>query len=454
MRDIMFLTAIAAIIPMALSRPYICISFWAYVSLLDPDDFLYGIATMVPYAKLAAALTVVSLLIGQEKKSFYFDRTTGLILIFLVIAALSQFTALTNASVGWAILDKLWKMVALNVLIVCCMRTRLRIHLLLLTICLGVGFNGVGEALKYLLSGGGHKVEGVTNWGDNNQVALIVLMTMPILAYVRMVSEARLVRLAALGGIILFSVCVIATASRGGLAGLLVLALAGVATTRHKAGYLAAMVIAGIVLVQTAPDSWTQRMNTIQSADQDASFMGRVVVWKLSTLIALDHPLLGGGLHAVQSQNVWQAYVPSFGRLSFIPTDEPDVNPHAAHSIYFEVLGDTGILGFSVFLGIVASCVYTGFQTKAAARGRPDLEWAVRLVSMLQLSLLVFLITGALLSAAYHDLVFILFGLFSAVRAVVAAAPSQQAFVEALPEVTGWRARRLDMAVRPWRAGS
>ena len=207
------------------------------------------------------------------------------------------------------------------------------------------------------------------------------------------------------------------------------------------------------VMVQVVPDSWTQRMNTIQTANQDGSFMGRVIAWKLSTLIALDHPLLGGGLHAVQSQGVWDAYVPIIGKLSFIPTDEPDIIPHAAHSIYFEVLGDTGILGLLVFLGIIASCFVTGFQIRAAARGRPDLQWAVSLASMLQLSLLSFLFTGALLSAAYHDLVFIVVALFSTVRAAVAAAPSPQASADA-PQVTGWRARRLDVAVPPWRLPS
>ena len=297
-----------------------------------------------------------------------------------------------------------------------------------------------------MLSGGGHKVEGTPNWGDNNQVALIVLMTMPMLGCVREVSEVRLLRLGALAGIILSVICVVATASRGGLVGLLILALASFATTRHKVRYLAAMLVAALVLIHTVPASWTQRMDTIESADQDSSFMGRVVVWKLSTLIALDHPLLGGGLHAVQSQTVWNAYVPSFGELSFIPTEEPDVHPHAAHSIYFEILGDTGFLGLAVFLGIVASCVVASFRIKVAARGRPELEWASRLASALQLSLLVFLVTGAALSAAYHDLVFLLFGLFSAVRAAVAAESSSRRVVDGQPLAGGWRARRLEVA--------
>jgi len=452
MRDIFFLSSVAVIVLLAGNKPYICVAFWMYVSLLDPNSSLFGIGAAVPYAKVAAGLTLVSFLLSRDKKKFQWDRSTALILIFLVIAALSQFSALSSASTGWDILDKLWKIVALNLCAIWCLRTRLQIHLLLLSICLAVGYNAVDEALKYLLSGGGHKVEGLPAWGDNNQVALIVLLTMPILAYIRDVSEDRLVRLGALGGLILFAVCVIATASRGGLAGLLLLAVVGAANARHKGRYLAAMMIAGIVMIQSVPDSYSQRMNTIQSADKDGSFMGRVIAWKLSTLIALDHPLLGGGLHAVQSQNVWDTYVPNFWKMSFIPTEQPDVSPHAAHSFYFEVLGDTGFLGLAVYLSIIASSFATGFQIKAAVRNRPDLQWAAGLASALQRSLLVFMLTGAALSVGYHDLIFMIYSLFSLVRNAVADAdPPPSASTGALSQVVSWRARRLD--VGPVRRG-
>lgn len=451
MRDLMFIAAILAAVPLAINRPHLAVALWAYLSLLDPNFFLYGLGNSVPFVKGAAGLTILSVLLSREKIAPRLDVTTVLALLFLAVAGASQITSFANSNLGWDILDKLWKIVALNVLIVSCVRTRLRIHVLILTICLGVGFNGAGEALKYLLSGAGHKIEGTPNWGDNNQVALIVLMTMPLLQYVRDVSQERLVRLGALGGIILFAVCVIASASRGGLLGLVVIGLAGMLASRQKVRYLVGALIVGWVVIQTAPESWWQRMDTIQAADQDSSFMGRVIVWKLSTLIALDHPLLGGGLHAVQVPNVWAAYVSQFDRLSFIPTDAPDINPHAAHSIYFEVLGDTGFLGLFIFLGMIAASFYSNWQITAAARGRPDLDWAVSLGRQVRVSLLVFVVSGALLSAAYHDLIFILFALSSALRAAVATAPRPQLLAEAPPEMAGWRARRMGTPSPVWR---
>src|SRR5947208_10492047 len=95
-------------------------------------------------------------------------------------------------------------------------------------------------------------------------------------------------------------------------------------------------------------------MDTIMTADQDESFMGRVIAWKQSTLIALDHPWFGGGFFAVQDPVLWTQYRRVFHRLDFIPTSEPaEQAVYAAHSIYFQVLGDLGFAGLIIFLSIL-----------------------------------------------------------------------------------------------------
>ena len=94
---------------------------------------------------------------------------------------------------------------------------RLRVHGLLLAICLGIGYIGVDEGAKFILSGSGHKVLGSSSIGDNNQVALDVLMVIPLMQYLYSTAASRFMRLAYAGGGILLSViAVIATFSRGG----------------------------------------------------------------------------------------------------------------------------------------------------------------------------------------------------------------------------------------------
>lgn len=427
MRDIAFLGLFLVALALTFNRIPLCIQLWAWVSLLAPNSVLYGIGAGIPYNKVIAGMTLLTLLASREKKSFHGDRTSVLIICFLCLAVLSQFNSDSYQTTGWDILDKFWKIVVLNLLISSFMGSRVRLHMLVLTVCFAVGFVGAGDGLKFLVSGGSYREPGNPAWGDNNHAALIFLMTIPMLAYIREMSVVPLVRLGTLIGIILFVCGVISTSSRGGFVGLIILAIAGILESRHKIRYSLAVIALGAALSQAVSDSWTTRMNTLETAGEDNSFMGRVVAWKMSTLIALHHPLLGGGLHAVQSPNIWNAYLPEFGRLSFIPTDEPTERPRAAHSIYFEVLGDTGFLGLAVFLAIIASSLWTGVQVRLLARGHPDLQWAARLAGKLQLSLVIFLVCGAALSASYNDMNFILFGMLSAVLRIVLVETGRQA---------------------------
>ena len=55
----------------------------------------------------------------------------------------------------------------------------------------------------------------------------------------------------------------------------------------------------------------------------------------MSTALALQHPLTGGGFHAIQHDEVWISQAANFLGLGFIPTPPQGAFPRAAHSIYF-----------------------------------------------------------------------------------------------------------------------
>jgi putative inorganic carbon (HCO3(-)) transporter len=427
MRDLAFVLGFFVAILPAFTHVFIAVLLWVWTAIFAPQTYLFGWAAEIPYNKTAAALTLLALIFGRERKQFHVDRTCVLIVLFLLAAAVSQLTAPVDNPLGWEIFDKLWKIVALNLLIVSFVRSRVRIHALLLVVCIATGYVAVNSGLKLIASGGGYQVTEIPSWGDNNHVGLIVLMTLPMLAYLAKVIAVPLVRFGAFAGMLFSVLCVIATNSRGAFVGLLVLAVAGLTTSRNRIRYILGLLLVGAVLSQTVSQSWLQRIDTIETADQDSSFMGRVIAWKINVLIALDRPLFGGGLHACQLEQIWNSYRFEFNRLSFIPTDPPDETPHAAHSIYFEVLGDTGFVGLFIFLGILVTSFQSSSRIVRIARGRPDLDWAVRLAHNLRLTLVVFVVSGAALSATYHDINFIVFALLSSLSGTVVAELDKQA---------------------------
>ena len=423
MRDLAFLAFWVALLPIALRGAHLGVMLWAWTSLLGPNDMLYGIGTMVPFAKVAAIPTLLLLVFGRRGDvQFRFGRTGGLLIALAVLALVSENnTIMDDHAAGWDLCEKYLKVLALGLAVLWTMTDRLRVHGLIMAICLGVGFIAIDEGVKFILSGSGHKVLGSPSTGDNNQVALDVLMIIPLLQYLHASARSPGLRLVCLATGLLGVVTVIATYSRGGALGLAIVAVASVLTSRRKGLGLVALSVGILVAASLIGTDWVDRMDTVQNASEDSSFMGRVVAWKVSTALAIQRPFTGGGFHAIQHPEVWASQAGNFLGLDFIQTPPQGSFARAAHSIYFEVLGDLGFVGLALFvLLLVGAWRDAGAIAGIVRRSRrADLAWAADLAGKLRVSLLAFMISGALLSAAYYDIDYLIVCLLAALREIV-----------------------------------
>lgn len=425
MRDIAFFLVWIVLFPISLWSAHIGVLLWIWTALISPGDLLYGFMSSIPYNKIIAITTFGVILLNQEKKMFYFDGTLALLLMLAAVSTASALMPAAPSYDSWAIYEKLLKILVLAVVVSGVMWTRYRLHAALLAICLAFGFDGMNDGLKYLVSGGGHKIVGKPALGDNNHLALAVLMTIPLLFYAFKYSTWRIAKycfLAVIGGCV---VTVIGSLSRGGAIGLVVIALMFLKNSKQKAVSFALIGLGGIAILGLAPESWFTRVDSINTVGEDNSFQGRVIAWKISTLIALDRPFTGGGFHAVQLYDVWNRYAENFSLLDFIHTDPAGSSPRAAHSIYFEVLGDIGFLGLSVFLSLIAMGFRNAMLLKRYARQDPRQQWAGDLGSMIQISLVVYCTSGGAVSMGYFETFYVLLVILSRARRTVEEAMAE-----------------------------
>jgi probable O-glycosylation ligase (exosortase A-associated) len=315
---------------------------------------------------------------------------------------------------------KVGKIVMLCFVVTCVVTTRRRLHGMLAAIALGLAFNGVDEGLKVLVTAGGHHVLGVETMGDNNSFAVAMLMCMPMLLVLYNTAANPIARLGYMGSEILCGISVVGTYSRGGFVGLVTFGLGLIALNRNKLRNLALVGAAGLVVWSVAPADWFDRIDSISTATKDGSFMERVTAWKVSTMVALDRPLTGGGFHAIQDTTVWKHYAKSINELGFVPNGFVRPTGMAAHSIYFEVLGDLGFTGALLFVGMLLLALRCCGQIRARAAPHPDLAWMADLASMLRLSLIVYMVAGAALSFAYFEGLYLIVALLSATRRMLA----------------------------------
>jgi probable O-glycosylation ligase (exosortase A-associated) len=424
-RDLMMLGAFALMVPMTFVNAFCAYLLWEWTAVLSPAYYLYGFMQSVRFNLIFAITSIGLLLLGRvtERGKFRFTPAIAVLTLFLLHACLSAAFAYDNNLLNAEVFSGLVKSLVFCVLMPVFVTTRLRIHAMLVMLSLGLGFHGTVEGFKVLVTAGAHKPVGVATsmMSDNNHFAVALVMIVPILFYLFRYTQRRLVRIGFLGVFALAVIAVVGTQSRGGFVALALTGLWLIFSSRHKLlAIFAVACMAGLVAV-AAPSSWFERMESIQSAKSDDSFLGRVAAWRISTAIALENPLLGGGFHAVQVQRIWEMHRPSAMRLGVLPqVDDMPENPKAAHSIYFEMLGDQGFLGLAIFLCFFAVSFYNIQSTRRLARRHPrELAWGADLASMLGVSILAYSVGGALVSLAYFETFYVMVLLTDVLKRVV-----------------------------------
>jgi probable O-glycosylation ligase (exosortase A-associated) len=175
----------------------------------------------------------------------------------------------------------------------------------------------------------------------------------------------------------------------------------------RKKGLVGLLVLAAIPLAWLLmPETWTDRMASIQTYDQDASAMGRINSWWMAWNLALDRFPIGGGF-AIYEPDVFMRYAPNPAIVL------------VAHSIYFSILGEHGFIGLALFLAVFGLTWLNGSWIIRNTKGRPDLEWALDLAAMCQVSLIGYLVGGAFLSLTYFDLPYYIVAILIVLRGLV-----------------------------------
>jgi len=417
MRDLFMLAILPLLMYVVVKRPFIAVGMWVWTALFYPNAWVYGPASGIRYNLLFSALGVISYLMMKNKPRVRFGVVGCCILLFFAWTTITTMATIGIPATTWEYWNRFAKVVLLFVFVVLIVEKKLHVDFLLWCLVLSVGFYANLEGIKYIVTGGGHMIAGFHGHalGDRNELSIAFVMTLPICFYLlgEYGRTSRAIKYALFGTIALLVISVIGTQSRGGFIALTALGVYLFMKSERKTVLALGIVVLAIVVMQLAPPEWTERINTIEEANQDESFMGRVVAWKLSFIMAMQNPITGGGFKTLEYFPVWQELSRSFFSYPWFYTADALPNPvaaHAAHSIYFQVLGDHGFVGLFLFLVILGGSFLSARSISKQAKAL-DIAWLRNLGVALQLSIFSFGLGGAALSFAYFDMIYALIGL-------------------------------------------
>ncbi|RUQ41695.1 MAG: putative O-glycosylation ligase, exosortase A system-associated [Candidatus Competibacteraceae bacterium] len=396
MRDLILLPLVLIAAAVGLAHPWQGILGWVWVSVMNPHRLTWGFMSSAPVAALIGGCVLVGLFISRDRKSLPLVAPVGWLILFMIWVSVTSVFALFPDEV-YPMWDKVMKIMFMTLVATAVLETRQHVHALIWMLVISLGFFGVKGGLFTLAHGGHYQVRGPDSSfiGPNNELALALVMSIPLMRYCQLQLQAQVqaqqvwLRRGLIVAMLLTGLAVLGSQSRGALVAVSAMALALWWNSSRKLALGVALVFLSPLMLLFMPDKWWDRMATIQTYHEDESALGRINAWKMAWNLARDR-FFGGGFE-IYNDYVFRLYAPT-------PEDV-----HAAHSIYFQVLGEHGFVGLLIYLAFWISVWRTTRWVQRNAVGE-EWRWAADLSGMVRVSLIGYAVGGAFLSLSYFDL--------------------------------------------------
>ena len=412
MRDYIIFAIVFGLLPFALFRPIIGVLLFTWISLMNPHRLTYGAAYDFPFAAVIAVITLLGILFSREPKRFPFTPVTIVLLIFMAWMTFTSFFAL-EPYLAWQEWNRVMKTLFFVLVSILLINSEKDIKMFTWVIGLSLAFYGLKGGVFTLMSGGTSRVFGPAGSyiEDNNALALALITVIPIIWFLKLQAKRKWLSHSLVILTVLIGIAAAGSYSRGALlaGGAMLFFLWLKSQHKFRSGFALLLVIP--LLYTVMPEEWFNRMDTIDNYQEDDSAMGRINAWQFGLNVAKDN-LLGGGF-IVFTPKMFLTYAP-----------EP-LDFHAAHSIYFQVLGEHGFIGLALFLLLLVMAWRTGTRILKFSKTNPDLKWASDLAAMTQISIIGFAVGGAFLSMAYYDLYYDLLALLGLLEKTILHKPKQ-----------------------------
>src|SRR6266849_5995980 len=373
LRDPVVTAVIFWLLPFCLARPWIGVLPWSWLGYMNPHRLTWGFAYSTPFGMMVMGTTLLGLPFSRDVKA-----PPRALEVYLLTALWGWFLLTTIFAFyphdAWEQFSKVSKILFGTYLSLMLLQEERKLKALIWVIAMSIGFFGLKGGIWAFMTGGQNPVLGPPDSfiSGNTEIGLALIMVIPLLFYLRR-QETRVWLRRLLLAMALFSmVATLITHSRGALLGLLVILPLLSLKSRAKLIILPLLIAASLIGPSLMPSNWTEKMETIESYEQDISANQRLNSW-------------------------WVAYQ----------------------------LAKDGFPGLALFVGLIASTFVSLRYVVHVTRNRPDQQWINDCAKMVEVSLAGYAVSGAFLSMSYFDLFYHLVAITVLLKVFVARAPAE-----------------------------
>ena len=394
MRDAIFSIIVLGLLPVCYRRPFIGMLTFAWLAYMRGQDLCWGFARGQRWSFLVALVTFLGYAASRPDIWFRRDLRCYLMmfLVFLVTAGIIAADMWTPVQVDrWV---EYAKIVGVALFTTAVVRTPAQLRVTVWVIALSLGFYGVKCGLSGVLTG--MRAEVLVGPGgmlaDNNDFALAMVMSLPMLLLIGLSEANKALRRGILFAVPMTALTVMMTHSRGGF--LAMAAAFSVLVWRSK-NRVAGFAFGGLCLVAAflvAPSSYVERIQSIENYETDGSAMGRLAAWRTAINMAEDNPVLGVGL---------TLFLRNYARYKSGSANE---GVRVAHNSYLQIWAECGTVALVCYLMLMLLSLVGLWRIRRKADQRYFTTWISSYATMFEATLVGFIVGSVFLNRAHFDL--------------------------------------------------
>ncbi|MBB5705187.1 putative O-glycosylation ligase, exosortase A system-associated [Sphingopyxis panaciterrulae] len=423
MRDIAFVAFLFAFIGVGFRKPFLFILAYCYIDIVAPQRLSYFLINSIPISLIVFALAILGWLTVDDKRDTRWSGRQTLMVMLLVYCGITTMQAdfPVEAQVKW---DWVWKALVWAIFLPLTLRTKLRIESLILIMLLSAGSIAIAGGLKTAAGGSGYGSLQLLlneNFGlyEGSIMSTVGIAIIPLILWYRrhgtiFPPDWRV-------SLFCFALCFacillpVGTEARTGLVCLVVLAILSLRSVKHRLLYMIGAGLLAVASIPFLPQSFTERMETIEGYKADQSASTRVAVWKWTWDFAKENPFGGG----------FDAYIQNHVRVvkaatAYDPDNPQEAEPsvyeeksRAYHSSYFEMLGEQGYPGLAMWLAlqVLGLVRLEQLRRRYLKTRRAEEQWIAPLAVALQQGHIVYLVGSLFVGIAFQPFIYMMLAL-------------------------------------------
>ena len=423
MRDLAFIAFLFAFIGVGFRKPFLFVLCFCYIDIVAPQRLSYFLINSIPVSLIVFILAIVGWLAFDDKRDTRWSGRQFLLVALLVYCGITT----TQADFPVEAADKwswVWKALLWAIFLPLTLRTKLRIESLALIMLLSAASIAIAGGIKTAAGGGGYGTLQLLlneNYGlyEGSIMSTVGIAIIPLILWYRrhgtiFPPDWRVT-------LFCFALCFacmllpIGTQARTGLVCLAVLAVLALRAVQHRFLYIAGAGLLAIAAIPFLPQSFTERMETIQGYKSDQSASTRVAVWAWTWDYAKEHPF-GGGFEAyiqnrLRVETTGSGYDPDNPQNA--ETAVHDEQSRAYHSSYFEMLGEQGYPGLAMWLllHIIGIVQMERLRRRYLKTRRAEEQWIAPLATALQHGHIIYMVGSLFVGIAFQPFIYMMLAL-------------------------------------------